>query len=458
MASEPMNFLKLSTIPLNMEQKLETDLLEPVVFNDGSATTTGFVRFTLQRKGILHSHSKLFLSLVPPAGVSSGYFPPSIGIGAVVESARLLCGNQVLNEISSWGNFHSVKSMVISNENNVEREQYTTGRGMSHQFNYTAGSETTAPSVGFENGREYGGADLEALPFAQMNGAVDASGYLNSSESPSYAIDLSDLFPFLKVHQLPLAMIEQDVSIELTLTQQEEHRANVKTGTDALKASYTIDRNELKFCADYIFWGDGDDFQKYMAQNRSQTFSFVDHRLTTTSIAAGDTSVIRNIGMANRMVNRIVTTFQNDSATDGVILNKYGNLSMDKDADSVVGGIQYNIRYNDRFEYSSNVSNPAQLFSLSQQAEGIPAVLREEFSNEGDLLTAGLYQGCGQDADLAGEFFFVSTRLSAGRVGERGIELHLTLDSQAGVTTMRTWSEYMRVAVLEDGIFTIYNA
>ena len=59
---------------------------------------------------------------------------------------------------------------------------------------------------------------------------------------------------------------------------------------------------------------------------------------------------------------------------------------------------------------------------------------------------------------LAGQFFFVSSRLSGGRVGQRGIELQLTLDSKATVTTMRNWCEYLRVAVLEDGIFTIYNA
>ena len=158
--SEAMDFLKLDTIPLNYEQKLETDLLEPVVFNDGGATTTGFVRFTLQRKGILHSHSKLFLSVVPNASTLDSFLPPSIGIGTLIESARLMVGNQVLNEISAWSNFHSVKSMLISNENNVEREQYTTGRSVSHQFLYADGEERVAGSVGLDNGREYSGVAL----------------------------------------------------------------------------------------------------------------------------------------------------------------------------------------------------------------------------------------------------------------------------------------------------------
>jgi len=455
---EDMNFLKLDTIPLNYEQKLETDLLEPVVFNDGGATTTGFVRFTLQRKGILHSHSKLFLSVVPNASTLDSFLPPSIGIGTLVESARLMVGNQVLNEISAWSNFHSVKSMLISNENNVEREQYTTGRSVSHQFLYADGEERVAESVGLDNGREYSGVALSQQPFAQMNGSVDASGYQFGSESPVYALDLSDLFPFLKVHQLPLFMIDQDVTIELTLTQQSVNRVCVKDADEGLTKNYTIDRNELKFCADYIFWGNGDDMEKYKKANSKQTFSFVDYRLVSSTLADTDTKVIRNIGMANRMVNRIITTFQNDSATAGTILNKYGNLSQKK-ANDKVGPIAYNIRYNDRFEFSSNVSNPAQLFSLSQQAEGIPSVLREEYSFEGDALSVGhTYEGHLQSASLGGQFFFVSSRLTGGRIGQRGIELHLDLDSSADITTMRCWCEYLRVAVLDNGNFTIYNS
>ena len=65
------NLISLSQIPVNFLQQVETDLLEPVVFNQGSATSDGFVRFTLQNKGFLHSHSKLFLSLDVAAAKSS---------------------------------------------------------------------------------------------------------------------------------------------------------------------------------------------------------------------------------------------------------------------------------------------------------------------------------------------------------------------------------------------------
>ena len=51
------DLISLSKIPVNFEQNIETDLLEPVVFNQGSSTQDGFCRFTLQNKGFLHSHS-----------------------------------------------------------------------------------------------------------------------------------------------------------------------------------------------------------------------------------------------------------------------------------------------------------------------------------------------------------------------------------------------------------------
>jgi hypothetical protein len=51
------NFLMLDQIPANYVQQVETDLLEPVVFTQGTASSDGFARFTLQNKGFLHSHS-----------------------------------------------------------------------------------------------------------------------------------------------------------------------------------------------------------------------------------------------------------------------------------------------------------------------------------------------------------------------------------------------------------------
>ena len=129
------NFLMLDQIPVNYTQQLETDLLEPVVFSQGAATTDGFARFTLQNKGFLHSHSKIFVTL-KPVGTTDAFLQPHVGIGQIVKKAVLKIGNKTLNEIDSWAALHAVKSSLITNENNLEREMYLTGRSMNFGFVY----------------------------------------------------------------------------------------------------------------------------------------------------------------------------------------------------------------------------------------------------------------------------------------------------------------------------------
>jgi len=58
-ASSVPDLVKIGQIPTNSAIDIETDILDPVISNDGSANTAGFVRFQFQNKGILHSHSKI---------------------------------------------------------------------------------------------------------------------------------------------------------------------------------------------------------------------------------------------------------------------------------------------------------------------------------------------------------------------------------------------------------------
>ena len=114
------DLVKLSSIPVNYEQNVETDLIETSTFQEATGTNTGFARFDLQQKGFLHSMSKLFIGLVPATN-ARGYLPLNIGIGSVIDRAVLKVGNQVLNEISDWNHLHMIKSSQIDNENNVVR-------------------------------------------------------------------------------------------------------------------------------------------------------------------------------------------------------------------------------------------------------------------------------------------------------------------------------------------------
>lgn len=453
------DFLRLTSIPVNFVQQLETDLLEPVVFNQGSATNDGFCRFTLQNKGFLHSHSKIFLGLKLASGANTEDFPmPHIGIGQVVKKAVLKIGNKAINEIDSWRHLFAAKSSLITNENNLERELYMTGRGMAHDFNYTLGSRFEATGYGLDNGLEnVVGADTDKRIPEWLRISTD------DKTNPTLAIDLSDLFPFLKVNQLPLYMIDEPINIELTFYPQKGERVQIKDGSTA-DILCEIVRDDLKFCADYIYYGATDEMERYANANPEINFSFVDYRVveSSTSRTALQGSVVRNLGMANRIVPRVLTMISDSSVDEDGLLGEVNSLAPLYDANGQVGQVaktSYNLKYNDRFEYTTAIDNSARLFSEFTHSEGIPFITRQEFSDEckaGGM--TGKFAGHDQDLELTGQFFTLGTKLTNGRVGQRGIDLFITGDFPAGTDVMRNFCEYVRVATLKGGMFEIYNA
>ena len=447
------NFLVLDQIPANYSQQVETDLLEPVVFQQGTETTDGFSRFTLQNKGFLHSHSKIFVALDPQAGITNGFLQPHVGIGQIIKRAVLKIGNKTLNELDSWAGLHAVKSSLISNENQLERELYMTGRYMNHKFKYNAGSRVFADKFGLDAGVE-GSATEDTLPtWALMDTAKKA-------ECPSFMIDLSDLFPFLKVNQLPLYMIDEPINIELTFQPTRDKRVQLSAG-DTGGSACLIDRNELKFCADYIYYGASDEMERYAAANQDMSFSFVDYRLVenSTSDAALASGVIRNLGMANRIVPRVIATLPDTAASSDTLLGENNSIAPTVNASGVQTGYKFNVRYNDRYEFTTDVSSTARQFSIMTQSEGVPFVARQEFSNQGKAggVTTTTWQGRDQDASLGGKFFNMGTALTNGRVGQRGIELHIS-GAFTGPDLVRCYCEYVRVARLSGGMFDLYNA
>ena len=226
------NFLMLDQIPVNYVQQLETDLLEPVVFSQGSATSDGFARFTLQNKGFLHSHSKLFMSLKVTATNDGCFNAPHIGIAQVIKKAVLKIGNKTINELDSWRGLHAIKSSLITSENNHEREMYMTGRLISHDYNYIVGSRFDAAGYGLETSVEP--VWDPSVPEQDLN----VPGWMQNDssapdEAPSFQIDLSDLFPFLKVNQLPLYMIDEPINIELTFHPTVKQRIQIESGDTA---------------------------------------------------------------------------------------------------------------------------------------------------------------------------------------------------------------------------------
>lgn len=489
MVSQPVvpDLIDLRKVPADYSQSVETDLLETSTFQEATATQTGFASFNLAQKGFLHSHSKLFVGLIPAAGTTNTFLPQNVGIASVLDRAVLKVrkSGQVINDIQDFGHFYSIQSAMVSNETMIEREQYTSGRCLAKEFRnqryVAAGGGSVendgnlAQGYGLSNGREYGlatiaAADREAqLLLQQPFSKMDATSAATIAQSPVYQLDLAELFPFLKTTQLPLYTIDQGLTIELFWSKTSLDRVCRGQG-QANGGEFVIDKTQLKFCADYITYLQDDAMNRWRDAHPVIRLPFSDYRLSklTTTEAALTTGIVRQLGMNNRLVSRAVTIISKESVASDVnsnnsIVNKYNMYApesglIDTASGNEVGKISYNLKYKSRFEFSQSLTNKAQAFTQLTMSEGLPFVTRQDYSNEGTgYLPTIQFEGHEQSAVLPGKFFILGTRLTNGRVESDGVELHLSVDVPAGPFQVRTYLEYGREAVIEDGEFLVYN-
>ena len=68
--------IKIGSIATNLSQSIETSIEEPVVADENT------IRFSLHKRGFIHSNSKLILSLNKVTGHKGHHLPLSIGVGA----------------------------------------------------------------------------------------------------------------------------------------------------------------------------------------------------------------------------------------------------------------------------------------------------------------------------------------------------------------------------------------
>jgi len=458
------DLLRVSPMDTSTSTDVETSILDPVVSSDS------FVRFTLLNKGILHSHSKITLGLTAP-DANSRFYPPNVGVASLIDRCRLSIGGKTIQEIDGYRFLTAYKSMFISNEHQLQRELPQSGRCIAHEFVYNndvalnttglARNDTKANTYGLTTPKEYRLGDM-VLPDWSLIG-----------NSPVYQISISDLFPMLKHTQIPLYMLKEQVTIELTFTPgSSTERANSAQGVAT--SAYVVDLNEVKMISDYIFYPQ-EMMDAYAVQNNNITINHFDYRHSKVSVSAttAASTQIRNLGGANRIVTKVITGIQSDASDDLSILNKYHAMvpKVDYLFGAVAGSngsITFNVKYNDRFLFPVDVVNSARHFHNTAQAEGIPPmVTREEYSSEGVALTGDEFMGWNQNEGtqgaaatgrgIMGRFGWLSFRLNRNeRVNSRGLEVYYKYNTLATDTTytQRSWLELAKVTMISNGYVT----
>jgi len=448
------DLIRVGAIQSNMSMDVTSDVLDPIVNNQTNC------RFVLTNKGYLHDGSRITLCCKGNASTSDGaFFPLGVGVHSLIKRATLRVGGNTVSETDDYNHLSAFSSMFLSNEINQERESFMSGRAMSHQFRYddTAGSQsnTAANTYGLANINDYSETDV-AVPVQQ-----------DVNNAPVFSITLAELFPFMKGLNLPLFAMKQAVTIDLVWEDSVGGRVSVNADNTDIGSSIEMDLTETKLVADHIFYDGEIMSQQLEAYNsRATNFAYNDYRLTKTSLSVEDAkNSVRNLGGAGRIVTKVISFINDDNRSERFILNKYAAVAPARDYASPIktnGTLTTNIRYNDFFVFPIDLSNTAVLFDKTSRAmSSLPFVTREEYSNEGDILTANTFEENVQNAStgIVGNFFFQAYKLPSGRVNARGLELTTQLDALPALAgsqtyTQRTYIELSRVAVLENGFLT----
>ena len=474
------NLLRVGTIPDNTAIEIETDILDPVVFNQS------FCRIQLQNKGILHSNSKITLSAsIASASNTRAFYPANIGVHALINRAVLKVGNKTLCEVEDFAHFMAYQSLFVSGEHNKEREQYTTGRLINHEPFYANGSKTggdaggdNASLVGQQNASALAKglilnkdldqfqADTEYVDPVEPFGDVSLQNFQTLGYNPTFQVNLSDLFPFLKTSQLPLYMMDEAVSLELFWTPKGGKNRFVTEEVQTYNFEAEITQTKVQMVADYIYYPQ-EMMAQYRQQNQNLSFAYVDYRLAKRTVdATSARNLILNIGGAGRICNKVIQSLSVDSEDgDTQILANFSSVGPApslavEDMASKNGSLTYNLRYNDHFLFPVDVNNSARHFHNIVQSEGkVPFVVRQEYSGEG-LVLAGKFEGYDQSTVLTNKFFHIANRLNRNeRVNSRGIEAYVDYQTLAAAShTIRFYVELVRMAQLSNGMISIEYA
>jgi len=450
--------MKIGQIPADLSQDVDTEVLDPVVNNDN------FCRFVLTNKGFLHSFSKITLGVKSTGDDNLSTFPIGVGVHSLIQRCALRIGTTIVAEIDDFNHWMAYKSMFIDNDVNYERETYLTSRIMATELNYKNASNefslVNASSLIIKSHTEPVIEKDDNTADSTTNPVLP----LRLVNEPVFSVSVADLFPFLRFNQLPLYMIDQQISIELHFQPASSLKRCIHHSTeDAQGQLFTIDTAQTKFVADYIYY-DGELMEQYRNQNRLMNWTYADYRLNKRSFTQAQLleNVVMEVGGAGRLCNKIITsTTQTLTAPDSSLLNEYFANGPAQLANKNNSLFTTNLIYNDNRLYPIDRTNSAIHFhDLVQTEQNIPHISRQMWAKEGDSLRDDMlymdYQLSSSSEGLNGKFFFIGYRLNRNeRVNSRGIQLELKFGNQlAGNYIHRAWLELVKTATLSDGKFS----
>ncbi len=339
---------------------IETSVLEPTLIN------STFARFVLERKGILDTGSVLKLQ-VTTADAAGGWLPVKTGIHAAIERATLRIGSKIVATSDQYSHYQTIRRAFKTTEEKSLKDMVKVGT-----LDAVAPSPQQDGTIALKDCL-YSTGDVEGFQISQY--ALTDS----STTTPEFTIKISELFPMMRNVQLPLYLINEPCSVEVTFRAQANPQVGVLAGVPAGGATTaaSVVPGSVQFLADYLTYDD-DRMAKTAAMVMSEKgmmMPYEDVVLTTTQFPAvadpgagnvTEQSITRDLGLSGMSVKSIVCGMGTDP-TDDQLVGLYKSEAFPVD-DSV------QVRINDRQIY------PRELTRVTQKEHQLSQVFNTDIS------------------------------------------------------------------------------
>lgn len=339
--------LKPSVMSSVSTMNIETNVLDPIVINQS------FCRFVLERKGILDMGSVITLAVRTSPGASGeAFLPIKTGIHGLIQRAVLRIGSRVVAITDEYGTYQTIRRQFKTPEEKSQKDMVKAGT-----------TDVVCPDIA-----QTGLLQLRDAVYDTAGDATVLSQYAlkaSDQETPVFSVRLSELFPAMREVQLPLYLIAEPCSIELSFKSQ--GAVNAQEGTiccfkqtvaEADKAVQVSTAN-VKFLADYLTYDDSrmDETAKMVMSESGMVIPYEDIVMTSTNFpqvaqpAGGsplETKVVRDLGLSGMTVRAILAHMKKSGVHP--LLGQYSS-----DAYNIPD--KYNLRINDKQIYPREVES-----------------------------------------------------------------------------------------------------
>lgn len=338
---------------------IETSVLEPTLINPT------FARFVLDKKGILDTGSVLKLQ-VTTADAGGGWLPIKTGIHAAIERATLRIGSKIVATSDQYSHYQTIRRAFKTTEEKSLKDMVKVGT-----------LDAVAPSPAQD-----GTIALKDCLYDTGNVAgTQINQYAltdSATTTPEFSIKISELFPMMRNVQLPLYLINEPCSIEVTFRSQADGQSGVLACLPAAAATTaaSVVPGSIQLLADYLTYDDGRmaSIAAMVMSQSGMVMPYDDVVLTTTQFpavpdpagAVTEQRITRDLGLSGMMVKSIVASMGSDPVTDNIVgLYKSEAFAVD---DSV------QVRINDRQMY------PRELTRVTQKQHQLSQVFNADIS------------------------------------------------------------------------------